>query len=126
MPPTSTKSNRRKRKILKTRFYALSPERMRAAVERSGMTQQEISLRLGLGRTAVTNWLNGWSRPTPESLLAFCSVVGVRHPRELCVRVKRLSVLSLRTRHHMVYDVNAPRNGAGTEPHLIRRPRARC
>ncbi len=52
-------------------------ERIRAARQAAGLSQEKLAERLGLTRQAVTKWETGQSAPSTENLLRLAEVLGV-------------------------------------------------
>lgn len=52
-------------------------ERIRAARQAAGLSQEKLAERLGLTRQAVTKWESGQSAPSTENLLRLAEVLGV-------------------------------------------------
>ena len=52
-------------------------ERIRAARQAAGLSQEKLAERLGLTRQAVTKWESGQSAPSTENLLHLAEVLGV-------------------------------------------------
>ena len=52
-------------------------ERIRAARQAAGLSQEKLAERLGLTRQAVTKWETGQSAPSTENLLHLAEVLGV-------------------------------------------------
>ena len=52
-------------------------ERIRAARQAAGLSQEKLAERLGLTRPAVTKWESGQSAPSTENLLRLAEVLGV-------------------------------------------------
>ena len=52
-------------------------ERIRAARQAAGLSQEKLAERLGLTRQAVTKWETGHSAPSTENLLHLAEVLGV-------------------------------------------------
>jgi transcriptional regulator with XRE-family HTH domain len=49
--------------------------------EAKGWTQQELADRIGVSRTAVTQWESGRTTPTANNLAAVASILGVSMER---------------------------------------------
>ena len=52
-------------------------ERIRAARQAAGLSQEKLAEQLGLTRQAVTKWETGQSAPSTENLLRLAEVLGV-------------------------------------------------
>jgi transcriptional regulator with XRE-family HTH domain len=60
------------------RLRGFDPERLRAARTESGMTQEQLAIRAGVARSAITAWEAGKNAPDPRRARAIAELLGIK------------------------------------------------
>jgi transcriptional regulator with XRE-family HTH domain len=53
------------------------PSNLKAAREKSALSQQDVAKRLGISKSAVSQWESGTTRPSPENLVGLAELYGL-------------------------------------------------
>jgi DNA-binding transcriptional regulator YiaG len=64
--------------VMTVRWVGLDPDAVRAARKQAGLTQYDLSLRLGLPQTKVSRWERG-DPLSPADAMALAEALGLAH-----------------------------------------------
>ena len=62
--------------MTKARLWRSCIPSLRRAIDDSGLSMKQISIKSGVGETTIYSWLSGSSSPTVDNLASVCAAIG--------------------------------------------------
>ena len=95
--------------------YPITAQRLREALDKANMTQQELSDKSGIGKSSISHYINGSNEPGNKSAYAIAQVLGVNPAWLMGLDVP----MTLRISPEHLVEYAYPGVDAKTKEHLI-------